>query len=115
MQSYLISSELSISQKKMLFILHTKMLKIKSNFSAFHGDILTCSLCEDPDSEETELHLLSCDFILQDRILREELFQVEFNDVFGNIAEQKKAAEGFSKIMNIYNKNKRKDDKPGVS
>ena len=87
------------------------MLKIKSNFSAFHGDISTCSLCEDPDSEETELHLLSCDFILQDRILREELFQMEFNDMFGNIAGQKKAAE----IMNIYNKNKRKADKPGVS
>ena len=75
----------------------------------------SCSLCEDPNSEETESHLLSCPFLLQDKNFGEELSQVKFCDVFGDILEQKKAAEIFSKIMSKYDKNKNKKDKPGVS
>ena len=52
MQEYLKSEEFSLSQKKLLFQLRCKMLKIKANFSAFYKNKITCSFCENPDSEE---------------------------------------------------------------
>jgi hypothetical protein len=114
MQNYLRSNDLTLSQKKLLFILRSKMLKIKANFSASNKNNLTCSLCMDPRSEETEVHLLSCPILVQDQVLGNEIVQVKYNDVFGGESEQKKAVEVFSKIMAFYEKNKRKES-PGAS
>ena len=104
MQNYLTSSELSLSQKKMLFRLRSKMLKIKANFSAFHNDVLTCSLCGDINSCETEMHLLSCPKLMEDKNLKTDMEKVSYMDVFGKIVEQKKAVEVFTRIMKIYEK-----------
>ena len=108
MQNYLTSSELTLRQKKMLFLLRSKMLRIKANFSAFHKDVLTCSLCGDPNSSETEIHLLRCPKLMEDKTLKKEMEKVSYSDVFGKIEEQKKVAEVFAKIMAIYEKNQRK-------
>ena len=104
MQNYLTSSELSLSQKKMLFRLRSKMLKIKANFSAFYNDVLTCSLCGDINSCETEMHLLSCPKLMEDKNLKTDMEKVSYRDVFGKIVEQKKAVEVFTRIMKIYEK-----------
>ena len=85
------SNELSLSQKKLLFKLRSKMLKIRSNFSKFHKNITICSLCEDPDSEETESHLLNCSYLQRDKSLEKDMCEVKFSDVYGTIAQQKKA------------------------
>ena len=108
MQNYLTSSELTLRQKKLLFLLRSKMLRIKANFSAFHKDVLTCSLCGDPNSSETEIHLLRCPKLMEDKTLKKEMEKVSYSDVFGKIKEQKKVAEVFAKIMAIYEKNQRK-------
>ena len=84
------------------------MLRIKANFSAFHKDVLTCSLCGDPNSSETEIHLLRCPKLMEDITLKKEMEKVSYSDVFGKIEEQKKVAEVFAKIMAIYEKNQRK-------
>jgi hypothetical protein len=109
MQKYLRSDELTLSQKKLLFLLRSKMLKIKANFSAFHKNDLTCSLCMEPRSEESETHLLSCPTLKQDKVLSEEMNLVKYKDVFGETNEQKKVCQVFTKIMAVYEKNKRKD------
>ena len=109
MQKYLRSDELTLRQKKLLFLLRSKMLKIKANFSAFHKNNLTCSLCMDPRSEESEIHLLSCPTLKQDKVLSEEMTQVKYKDVFGETNKQKKVVQVFTKIMAAYEKNKRKD------
>ena len=109
MQEYLRSTELSLTQKKLLFKMRSKMLKIRSNFSAFHGNITTCSLCEDPRSEETEIHLLNCSYLKTDKTLEKDMAEVKFSDVYGSISEQKKIVKVFSKIMNIYEKNQKKN------
>ena len=102
MQEYLTSNELSLSLKKLLFKLRSKMLKIRSNFSAMYGNITTCSLCEDPSSEETEIHLLKCSYLKKDKVLAKDMSVVKFSDVYGTISEQKKIVQVFSKIMSIY-------------
>jgi hypothetical protein len=109
MQEYLTSNELSLSQKKLLFKLRSKMLKIRSNFSAFHGNFTTCSLCEDPSYEETETHLLNCSYLKTDKSLEKDMAEVEFKDVYGTISEQKKAVKVFSKIMTIYDRKQKKN------
>ena len=85
------------------------MLKIIANFSAFHKNNLTCSLCLDPGSEESEKHLLSCPTLKQDKELAEQMTQVKYKDVFGDTKKQTKVVKVFTKIMAAYEKNKRKD------
>ena len=109
MQYYLRSSELTLSQKKLLFLLRTKMLKIKANFSAFHNNNLTCSFCADPGSEETEMHLLKCPSLMQDNVFGNELNQVKYEDVFANISKQKKVVQVFTKVMAVYEKKKKQN------
>ena len=85
------------------------MLKIRSNFSALHGNITTCSLCEDPRSEETEIHRHNCSYLKKDKTLEKDMAEVKLSDVYGSISEQKKIVKVFSKMMTIYEKNQKKN------
>ena len=78
------------------------MLKIRSNISALHGNITTCSLCEDPRSKETEIHLLNCSYLKKDKTLEKDMAEVKFS-------EQNKIVKVFSKITTIYEKNQKKN------
>ena len=73
-----------------------------------HGKNLLCSLCKEENSIETEIHLLSCDFLMKDKSLKDEMSQVMYADVFCDIGKQVKAANVYKKIMNIYEKEKNK-------
>ena len=114
MQNYLRSAELTLSQKKLLFLLRSKMLKIKANFSALHKNNLTCSLCLVPGSNESETHLLSCPTLKQDKELADQMALVKYEHVFGDTKKQKKVVQVFTKIMAAYERIKKKD-KPGAS
>ena len=84
------------------------MLKIRSNFSALNGNITTCTLCEVPNTEEREIHLLNCSYLKKDKTLEKDMAEVKFSDVYGTISQQKKIVQVFSKIMRIYEKNQKK-------
>jgi hypothetical protein len=73
MQPYLKTEVLSLSEKKLLFSLRTKMLRLKANFSSMFGNDLTCSLCEEMNSIESETHLLNCSFLKKDKVLENEM------------------------------------------
>ena len=60
MKEYLTDANLSVSEKKFLFKLRSKMLRIKSNFSSAYKNDLSCSLCLDKQSIEDENHLVAC-------------------------------------------------------
>ena len=106
MQKYLISSDISLTQKKFLFKLRSKMLKIKANFSSMHGDILTCSMCRGLDTTESEFHLLRCPFLQKNESLKNEMTKIEFSDLYLDISKQIKVVRVFTKIMDIYKKKK---------
>ena len=105
MQKYLTSPNLTLSDKKFLFKLRSKMLRIKGNFSSIYRGNLTCSLCLDDQSEENESHLLSCLEII--KLLGRNVKNVKYEDVFKDQVKQKKAVSVFRQIMDIYEKNRK--------
>ena len=108
MQEYLSAEEMTLSQKKLLFGLRCKMLKIRANFSALYNDKISCSLCDNPDTHETEVHLLSCPFLLKEEGTKNEIGKVKFSDVFLGIPQQLKVVQVFKRIMEIYEKKNKK-------
>ena len=65
---------------------------------------LACSLCKEENLVKTEFHLLRCVYLMKDKYLKEEMCQIKYTDVFGDIQKQAKTANVFRKIMNIYEK-----------
>ena len=51
MQEYLTASNLTLSDKKFLFTLRSKMLRIKGNLSSIYKGNMTCSICLDKQFE----------------------------------------------------------------
>ena len=112
MQEYLTSSNLTLSDKKFLFKLRSKMLRIKGNFSSIYRGNLTCSLCLDDQSEENEMHLLSCPEII--KLLGGGVENVKHEDVFKGQAEQKRECL-YSDRLWIFMRKKEKTNTPGAS
>ena len=102
-QPYL-TSDMSTSQKKMLFKLRSKMLKIKANFSSMHKNSMWCSLCKDKNTRETEEHLLNCPVLTNHPKLKDDIQSVKYQDVFNHIDKQKNAVTVFKNIMDIFEK-----------
>ena len=111
MQPYLKTEVLSLSEKKLLFSLRTKMLRLKANFSSMFGNDLTCSLCEEMNSIESETHLLNCSFLKKDKVLENEMQQVSYFDVFSDIEKQIKIVKVVKKVMSIFEKQKTLNEK----
>ena len=84
------------------------MLEIRAYFSSFYNDKISCSVCENPDSEESEVHLLCCPVLINEEILKNEIRTVKYSDVFSGITEQSKVVKVFKRIMEIYEKKNRK-------
>ena len=63
MKEYLFSEELSTVQKKTLFKMRVRMSPNKSNFKFMYKSDLSCILCQDKSSIETESHLLECKYL----------------------------------------------------
>ena len=95
MQEYLSCQELSTQEKQMLFKLRTKMLRIKTNFKSIYREDLSCSLCEDKNSEENENHLLVCPILVNHPNMTQEINKVSYNHVFKGLKKTKSSCEGF--------------------
>ena len=115
MKEYLKDENLSVSEKKFLFKLRSKMLRIKSNFSSAFKNNLSCLLCLDKESIEDENHLVNCLFIARKLNLNQE---VKYEDAFLDISRQHEAVKVFKKIMEIHQKQRKDKDNqnlPGAS
>ena len=104
MQPYLTSPTLTLSDKKFLFKMRTKMLRIKGNFSSIYKNDLSCSLCLDEQTEENENHLLCCPIVNKDKELENNIKNVMYEDVFDTLGKQKRAVGVFKRIMEIIGK-----------
>ena len=69
------------------------MFECKNNFQNQYQEDLACRICKDVDSIEDENHLLLC------KVLNDELYDVEFNDVFKDVNKQYEAVQVFKKVM----------------
>ena len=65
---YIMSGDLTEEQKQMLFSLHSRMLRVKSNLSGMFPGNKICSLgCQ---AKEEENHLLSCTYLIENLTMR---------------------------------------------
>ena len=100
-QNYLSCSELSVEEKKLLFKLRTRTIRTKNNYKNLYKFDLTCSLCNDPNSEETDDHLLLCPVVIATLGTSEEFQTVEHKDIFGQLKNQVKVTKVYSEVLKI--------------
>ena len=100
MNDYLLSEELNTEEKRLLFKLRISMIPLKGNFSNAHSDT-QCDLCEEEDSEETQIHLLQCSFIVNHPQLQSVIKSIKYNDIFENLSAQVKAVKVWKQILSV--------------
>ena len=76
------------------------MIPLKGNFSNAHSDT-QCDLCEEEDSEETQIHLLQCSFIVNHPQLQSVIKSIKYNDIFENLSAQVKAVKVWKQILSV--------------
>ena len=108
MKEYLRSEELSTTEKKWLFRMRVRMCPNKTNFEGMYKPDLSCSLCKDKTSKETEIHLLQCPFFSKYPELAAEMKSIQYEDIFSDISKQTRAVRIWIKMFKIYNTEKEK-------
>ena len=107
MQNYLINVNTTVEEKKLLFLLRSRMYSVKNNFQQGHSDLL-CSLCS--KGKETQQHLLVCEEIVKDEELRNMMVKrkISYEDIFGQPSQQTDAVKIWKIVDKIW-KRKLKD------
>ena len=101
MQDYLKCMNISKKEKILLFKLRTWMIQVKGNFSSSHINNMQCGLCGDKESEETQLHLLQCNFLVNHPDIKQDISKIKYEDIFKDLSSQVNAIKVWTKIMSI--------------
>ena len=104
MKGYLMTEELTTREKQLLFKLRSRVTPNKTNYRKKYEHDLSCTLCRDPNTEESESHLLSCPFLVNKPQLGSVMQTVQYEDIYKNLTLQVKAVKVWTKIFKIYDK-----------
>ena len=93
--------EITVEEKKIRFLLHSRMYPVKKNFQNGNSDIL-CTLCS--KSEENQQHLLVCEEIVKEEELKNILVKrnISYEDIFGPPSKQTDAVKIWKVIDKIW-------------
>ena len=98
-QPYIISTDFSLNQIKLLFALKSNCYSAKMNFKKLNKGNLGCRfLC---DSEETQNHIFDNCGLIRARIRNSFPVHVNLNYIFGSINDQTEVIKYLSKIDNV--------------
>ena len=102
-QSYLVDVNTTVKQKKLLFLLRSRMFPVKMNFQQSHSDLL-CSLCS--KEQESQQHLLICDEIVNEEELKRCIAsrKISYEDIYGPPSKQRDAIKLWSIVEKIRNR-----------
>ena len=100
MKDYLKSDRLSVEEKKLLFSMKTRSTNVKTNFRNSYTNLL-CRLCQKPDEDECEIHLLKCDQIVKEKNI-ENIDKISYLDIFGTLEKQITAVKVWKKILKVW-------------
>ena len=81
---------------QLLFKLRSMMLDVKSNFSGYYENDMSCRTCKIKEMIENEQHLLEC------KMFKEEIKSnviVKYEFVFGDLDHQKIALSAFKSVL----------------
>ena len=67
---------------------------------------MKCSLCLDPQTEESLDHLRRCIFLTSKPYLVEDLKSIKVNDIYGSLSKQIKAVKVWTKVFRIHENEK---------
>ena len=88
MKGYLMTEELTTREKQLLFKLRSRVTPNKTNYRKKYEHDLSCTLCRDPNTEESESHLLSCPFLVNKPQLGSVMQTVQYEDIYKNLTLQ---------------------------
>ena len=103
LQTYLKTAKLSTKEKKLLFSLRTRSTNVKTNYKNKYKFNMQCSLCEDENEEESEIHLLKCSKIEENISSNINLATANYENIFGDNIEDQMA---ITKIFDLVFKTK---------
>ena len=96
MQDYLVSNELTRSEKQLLFKIRTRMINTPDNM----GQNTLCKICH--ISRDEMSHVLNC--VVLQLACQDGSVTVEISDAYGDIGKQKKLAEVYQRKWRIREK-----------
>ena len=97
MQEYLKSNRLSTKAKQALFSLRCRNFPVKTNMKTAFGNNLECRICHEENSIENEEHtFFNCSELVSNA---DEIVNIQFDDIYGNIHEQVRAMNYFMHII----------------
>ena len=102
-KEYLTCQEISTEEKKLLFALKTKTVNVKTNYSSGYKDNMQCRLCGKPGEDESEIHILTCQHIVNENGLRGQLDNLVYSDIFGSLKKQIEAVKIWKKVLKVWN------------
>ena len=100
-QNYLTDVNTTVKEKKLLFLLRSRMYSVKMNFQQSYSNLL-CSLCS--RSEESQQHLLVCEEIVKEEELKNIMVtgNIRYEDIFGTQRQQSSALKIWKIIDQIW-------------
>ena len=100
-QNYLVNENTTVNEKKLLFLLRSRMYPVKNNFQQSYSD-MSCSLCS--KSEETQQHLLVCEEITKEIELKNIILKrkISYQDIFGTPSKQTEAIKVWKIVDKIW-------------
>ena len=96
MQSYLKSDQLTLEEKRALFMLRSKSFGVKSNFSNMFKSDMSCRICNNPQTFEDEMHTFNCIELTHDFEINSD---IKFTDIFEDLPKQIDAIKYFLRII----------------
>ena len=79
----------------------TRAINVKTNFRNNFSNML-CRLCQKPDENESEIHLMKCKYIVDENTMKESIENIAYMDIFGAIEKQVAAIKVWKKILKIW-------------
>ena len=79
-QPYLLTSQLTTSQRQLLFSTRCKTYDVKSNYKHKYSHDMSCRFCKKSNNYEDMKHLLSCETLMID-----SNNSISYDDIYGNL------------------------------
>ena len=90
---------MSTKEKQLLFQLRTRTTPTRANYKSQFKFDLTCPLCKDQTSEQTDAHLLDCSGVAKILPVKNELEKIRHDMIFNASEEQTKIVKIYKEIF----------------
>ena len=101
MRDYLATDQLNTEEKKLLFKLRISMIPLKGNFSNAHKNNIQCDLCKDVNSRETQMHLLTCNVLVDHPDLQAIIKTIKYEDIYKDLSTQVQAIKVWKRVLSV--------------